>query len=68
MLGGIGACAVAGAPNPRKATKAEAHYQSQPKDIRSCGTCSYFNAPKGCSVMDGDVSRDGYCDLYSMID
>ena len=58
------------APPPpfRKLTKAAAHYQDRPKDIRSCATCSFFEPPKGCVVMEGDVSKDGYCDLFALVD
>ena len=55
-------------PAVRKLTKAKAHYQDSPKDIRSCATCSFFQPPKGCIVMEGDVSKDGYCDLFTLID
>ena len=62
----------ADAPPPlpafRKLTKAAANYHDKPKDIRSCATCSFFQAPKACVVVEGDVAKDGFCDLFSLVD
>ena len=54
--------------SPHKATKAQVHYQDHPKDIRSCGTCIHFKKPNGCTVMQGEVTKDGWCDLFVLID
>ena len=56
-------------PSPfKKLTKAQVHYQDSPKDMRSCATCSFFKAPKTCVVLEGDVSKDGFCDIFSLVD
>ena len=49
-----------------KASKKAALYQDHPMDIRSCATCSLFEAPKTCRVVEGDVSPKGWCNLYSL--
>ena len=57
------------APPPfKKLTKAQLHYQDSPKDNRSCATCSFFQSPKTCAVMEGDVAKTGYCDVFSLVD
>ena len=48
-----------------KASKKAALYQDHPMDIRSCATCSLFEA---CRVVEGDVSPKGWCNLYSLAD
>ena len=61
--------AMAAAPAKlRKSSKLEAQYQDQPKDIRSCATCTLFTAPDGCKVVEGKVSPDGWCKLYDLAD
>ena len=51
-----------------RSTKAKAHYQDNPKDVRSCVTCSYFVSRNACTVLEGEVSKHGFCDLYVMVD
>ncbi len=51
-----------------KMSKQEAEYQDSPKDIRMCGTCTLFDAPKSCKVVEGDVSPDGWCKAFAMAD
>jgi hypothetical protein len=49
----------------KKLTKAAAHYQDGPKGNQSCGTCPYFVFPKSCAVVEGDVSVNGWCPIYT---
>lgn len=53
---------------PRKLTKAEAKYQDHPNDIQMCSSCTQFVTPNRCKVVDGDVSPDGWCRLFDMVD
>jgi hypothetical protein len=46
-------------------TKIAAHYQEQPKSDESCGSCPYFTLPKGCVVVEGDISPNGWCPMYT---
>jgi hypothetical protein len=63
---GLGASARAWARE--KMTKQEAQYQESPKDIRMCSTCSLFEPPRSCKVVEGDVSPDGWCKAYAIAD
>lgn len=51
-----------------KMTKAQAQYQDAPSGIYSCATCSLFERPKSCKVVDGDVSEDGWCKAFALAD
>ena len=52
----------------QKMSKQEAAYQDSPKDIRMCATCTLFELPKSCKVVEGDVSPSGWCKAYAMAD
>jgi hypothetical protein len=51
-----------------KASREEAEYQDSPKDIYMCATCSLFEPPKSCKVVEGDVSPSGWCKLFALAD
>jgi hypothetical protein len=51
-----------------KMSKQEAEYQNSPKDIRMCATCTLFEPPKSCKVVDGDVSPNGWCKAFALAD
>ena len=51
-----------------KMTKAQAEYQDKPNGIYSCGTCTLFEAPSSCKVVEGEVSNDGWCKAFAMAD
>jgi hypothetical protein len=52
----------------QKMSKQEAEYQDSPKDIRMCATCTLFEAPKSCKVVEGDVSPNGWCKAFVLAD
>jgi hypothetical protein len=54
--------------SPAKATKKMAEYQDRPKDVFSCSICSLFEKPKSCKVIEGEVSPNGWCNLFSLAD
>lgn len=56
------------AQGPGKMTKAQAEYQDAPKGIQMCATCSLFEEPRACKVVDGDISPNGWCRSYAMAD
>jgi hypothetical protein len=58
------------APEPpmEKLTLAEADYQDSPKYGFSCGACSLFQPPTGCKVVIGQVSANGWCKLFDLVD
>lgn len=51
-----------------KMSKQEAEYQDSPKDIRMCGTCTFFEPPRLCRVVEGDVSPSGWCKAFALAD
>ena len=51
-----------------KMTRQQAEYQDTPKDIYSCATCTLFEPPKACKVVEGEVSRDGWCKAFALAD
>jgi hypothetical protein len=63
--------AVAGVETGRaseKMTREQAQYQDQPKGINMCSTCTLFEPPKSCKVVEGDVSPDGWCKAFALAD
>jgi hypothetical protein len=51
-----------------KMTPQQAQYQDTPKDIYSCEVCSLFEPPKSCKVVEGEISKDGWCKAFAMAD
>ena len=51
-----------------KMTRQQAEYQDTPKDIYSCEVCSLFEPPKYCKVVEGEVSKDGWCKAFELAD
>ena len=68
----LGACAgflpLAGAAAAAKKPKLQVAYQNRPQGINSCATCSFFQAPKSCTLVEGEVSPNGWCKLYAAVD
>jgi len=52
----------------KKSSKKDAAYRGRPNGISSCATCSFFQAPKSCAVVEGAVSPHGWCNLYVIAD
>jgi hypothetical protein len=51
-----------------KMTRQQAQYQDTPNGIYSCANCSLFERPKSCKVVEGDVSEDGWCKAFALVD
>ena len=76
LAGGAAAAAVCGRAAPvqaqeykpqerKKLTQAAARYQNQPKGNEACGSCPYFQFPKSCVVVEGEISPSGWCPIYT---
>jgi High potential iron-sulfur protein len=39
-------------------------YQDSPKDDQKCSNCSLFLEPNACTLIDGDVSPQGWCKFW----
>lgn len=48
-----------------KASQKLVAYQNTPKEGHSCATCTYFEPPNTCKVVDGTISPAGWCSLWS---
>ena len=51
-----------------KMTRQQAQYQDTPNGIYSCANCSLFERPKSCKVVEGEVSEDGWCKAFALVD
>jgi len=63
---GLAAAEPAGAQT--KMSKRDAEYQDTPQDIRMCATCTLFEAPRSCKVVEGDISPNGWCKVFALAD
>jgi hypothetical protein len=70
FFGVIGMCAAPArtCAASEKLSKQQAEYQDSPKGIQMCATCTLFEAPHSCKVVEGDVSPSGWCKDYAMAD
>ena len=51
-----------------KMTPQQAEYQGTPNGIYSCGMCTLFERPNACKVVDGEISKDGWCKAFALAD
>jgi len=51
-----------------KMTRQQAEYQDTPKGIAMCATCTLFEPPASCKVVEGPISRNGWCKVFSLAD
>jgi hypothetical protein len=51
-----------------KMTRQQAQYQDTPNGIYSCGLCTLFERPNACKVVEGEVSKDGWCKAFALAD
>ena len=59
---------IAPADASEKMTRAQAEYQDTPNGIYSCGLCTLFERPNSCKVVEGEVSKDGWCKAFALAD
>jgi hypothetical protein len=58
------AVALAGAGTPPKLSQAAAQYQDHPRGGLSCIGCTFFQRPRSCKVVQGEISPNGWCRLF----
>jgi hypothetical protein len=51
-----------------KMTPKQAEYQETPNGIYSCAVCTLFEPPKGCKVVEGEISKEGWCRVFALAD
>jgi len=49
----------------QKIAQADAEYQRAPKGDQHCGVCANFEPPHACKFVQGDISPDGWCQLFA---
>lgn len=50
----------------KKLAQASVQYQSQPKGEQKCGLCAnYIAESNSCKLVDGPISADGWCSLWT---
>jgi hypothetical protein len=69
-LGALGAAAVIPAQaGPAaaviKISQAAVAYQDHPNGDKRCGKCLQFQPPSSCRMVDGPVSPQGYCRIFT---
>lgn len=53
------------AESTRKVSKAQAKYQDKPKGKQQCAVCNNFVAPGSCNLVEGKISPNGWCTLFT---
>lgn len=48
----------------QKVAQSAVQYQNSPKNGQECDTCTHFQAPNACQLVDGKISPKGWCALY----
>ncbi len=48
-----------------KVSQAAVGYQSSPKGAQNCANCRLFEPPNACKQVDGAVSPNGWCKIWS---
>lgn len=49
----------------KKLSQAAAKYQDHPNGNDGCGACPYFQFPKSCVLVEGDISPTGWCRMFT---
>jgi hypothetical protein len=68
MAAGFAFAILARASAREKMSQQAAEYQDSPKDIRMCATCTLFEPPNACKVVEGPVSPSGWCKAFALAD
>ena len=57
----VAGCSTLGLP---KTSKAAANYQDRPNGRQHCANCVHFVAPNRCTIVEGDISPNGWSSYY----
>ena len=64
----VGAATAGGSGSAEAALKVSASaagYQDNPNGDKQCSKCVHFLPPSSCKMVDGTISPQGYCRLFS---
>jgi hypothetical protein len=62
---GIAALGLAASPAMAKTPQKAVKYQATPKGRKNCGNCRHFQKPAACKLVNGEISPDGWCSIWS---
>jgi len=48
-----------------KVTQKTVSYQDRPKGTQRCDGCNNFQPPNACKLVEGEVSPQGWCSLFT---
>lgn len=70
LLGAAAAGLYAGADPPKatavvKISEAAVAYQNHPNGDKQCSKCVQFQPPNSCKMVDGTISPQGYCRIFT---
>jgi hypothetical protein len=49
----------------QKLSQADARYQGTANGSQHCVSCLHFQSPHGCRFVQGEISPDGWCQLFT---
>lgn len=52
----------------QKVSKLHARYQDTPRGIYSCDMCGVFEPPGACKLVEGEISPEGWCEIFQLAD
>jgi hypothetical protein len=55
-------------PARDKMATEDADYQDSPRGLQMCSTCSLFDPPTSCKIVEGVVSPNGWCKNFAIAD
>ena len=65
-LGAIAAAAITPAlAAPPKLAQNVVMYQDHPKGDQKCSICAHFLPPNSCQIVEGDISPNGWCGVFT---
>ena len=67
---GVGAAIILGlgfnlAAAQAKVPQKTVSYQAKPKGAQRCDGCSNFQPPNSCKMVEGEISPEGWCSLFT---
>lgn len=65
LIVGAGATCMMSTSAAAKTSQADAKYQEKPQGDNKCSGCAQFQPPDACKVVDGKISPEGWCQLYT---
>jgi hypothetical protein len=48
-----------------KVAQSAVSYQDKPKGTQQCDGCSLFQAPNACKTVEGEISPQGWCSIFT---